>query len=84
MLIEVFGLACPKCETTVRVLEATAKRLGIDAEVRFVTNLKEMTARGVVRTPAVFIDGKKISDGGVPNKSLAEGWLRAAMRREDK
>jgi len=84
LLIEIFGLACPKCEATVRVLEATAKRLGIEAEVRLVTNLKEMTARGVVRTPAVFIDGVKISDGGVPNKSLAEGWLRAAMRREDK
>ena len=82
MLIEVFGLECPKCKTTLRVLQATAKRLGIDAEVKFIKNLKQFDERGVNRTPAVFINGQKISEGGVPGKSLAEGWIRAAQARE--
>ena len=84
MLIEVFGLECPKCQTTLRVLKATAKRLGIDAEVKFIKNFKEMDARGVKRTPAVFINGERISEGGVPGKSLAEGWIRGALARKKK
>ena len=79
MLIEILGLDCPKCQMTVRMLEGTAKRLGIDAEVRYIKNMNEIVKRGVKRTPAVFIDGKKISEGGVPNRMLAEGWLRQAM-----
>ena len=81
MLIEVIGMACPRCESTVRVLEGTAKRLKIDYEIKYIKDLKELDARGIKRTPAVFINGEKISEGGVPNKMLAEGWLRAAMRR---
>ncbi len=82
MLIEIFGLDCPKCQTTLRVLTATAKRLGIDAEIKYIKNFKQFDERGVKRTPAVFINGERISEGGVPGKSLAEGWLRSALARE--
>jgi hypothetical protein len=80
MLIEVLGAECPKCQMTLRILEGTAKRLGIEAEVKFIKDFKEMNSRGVKRTPAVFINGNKVSEGGVPNKMLAEGWLRKALR----
>ena len=83
LLIEVIGAMCPTCQMTVRVLEGTVKRLGIDADVRFIKDLNEMNARGVKRTPAVFINGEKVSEGGVPNKMLAEGWLKKAQRDGD-
>ena len=80
MLIEIIGAMCPKCQMTLRMMEGTVKRLGIDAEVKFIKNMKEMNARGIKRTPAVFIDGKKVSEGGVPNRMLAEGWIKKAQR----
>ena len=80
MLIEIIGAMCPKCQMTLRMMEGTVKRLGIDAEVKFIKDMNEMNTRGVKRTPAVFIDGKKVSEGGVPNRMLAEGWIKKAQR----
>ncbi len=82
MLIEILGGNCPKCQMTQKVLEGTVKRLGIDAEVKMIKNMNELNARGVTRTPAVFINGEKISEGGVPNRMLAEGWINRALSRE--
>ena len=78
------AIECPKCKTTLRVLQATVKRLGIEAEVKYIKNIKQFDERGIKRTPAVFINGVKISEGGVPGKSLAEGWIRAAQARQSK
>jgi hypothetical protein len=83
VLIEIIGMMCPKCQMTVRMLEGTVKRLKIDAEVKFIKDMKVMNERGVKRTPAVFINGEKVSEGGVPNRMLAEGWIRKAQRSGD-
>ncbi len=34
-----------------------------------------MASRGVLRTPAVFVDGKKMSEGRVPGPDEIRRWL---------
>ena len=75
MRIEIFGTGCAKCEKTAREVERVVQELGIDATVEHVTEMKEIVDRGVMLTPAVFIDGKKKMEGKVPKAADVEAWL---------
>ena len=75
MKIEVFGPGCAKCSNLERLIKDVVKELNIDAEVVKITNINEMVNRGVMFTPALFIDGKKKSEGKVPSKEEIKQWL---------
>lgn len=70
MRIQVAGPGCTNCKTTEqRVFNACAE-LNVDADISHVTDYNEMAKLGVLRTPAVVIDGEIAIMGRVP--SVAE------------
>jgi len=64
--IEVLGTGCPKCKRTIQNLQDAVKALGIQAEIVKVDDITEIMNRGVMLTPAVFIDGEARVMGRVP------------------
>jgi len=64
--IEVLGTGCPKCRRTIQNLQDAVKALGIQAEIVKVDDITEIMNRGVMLTPAVFIDGEAKVMGRVP------------------
>lgn len=56
--IEVLGTGCPKCKRTIQNVQDAVKALGIQAEIVKVDDITEIMNRGVMLTPAVFIDGE--------------------------
>ncbi len=72
MRIEILGPGCAKCEKTTREVERVVRKLGVDATVKHVTEMSEIVDRGVMLTPAVFIDEKKKIEGKVPKASHNE------------
>jgi small redox-active disulfide protein 2 len=74
-IIEILGSGCPNC----RRLEANAREAvimaGVEAEVRHVTDAREIVARGVMSTPGLVIDGKVMSAGRIPNAGDIATWL---------
>ncbi len=77
MKIEIFGPGCAKCEKTSREVERVVKQLGIDATIEHITDINSIVDRGVLMTPAVFVNGEKKSEGKVPKVSEIEKWLGA-------
>ena len=79
MIIEVCGKGCIKCETTEKNVVQALKELGLnagtDALVTHVRDPKMISARGVMFTPAVIIDGIKMSEGKIPEVKEIRGWL---------
>lgn len=75
MLIEVFGPGCPKCRQSAETARAFLAAKGIEGEVVKHADLETMTARGVFRTPATFVDGKKVIEGRVLREKDLEAWL---------
>jgi len=74
-VVEVLGPGCANCqrlEENVRVAVAMA---GIEAEVRHVTDYREIAARGVMSTPGLVIDGRVVSKGRVPSADDIAAWL---------
>ena len=76
MKIEVFGPGCPKCANTEKVIKTVLAELKHDAEVVKVTDIQEMVSRGVMFTPTVIIDGRKVCEGKVPTAEMVKEWLK--------
>jgi small redox-active disulfide protein 2 len=76
MRIEVFGAGCPKCQTAEKVIRETLAELGKDAEIVKVTDIQQIVERGVMWTPAVMIDGKKVCEGKAPTAAMVREWLK--------
>ncbi len=80
MIIEVLGKGCPKCEAVEKNVLEALKELGLkageDASVAKVKDIKMISARGVMMTPAVMIDGVKMSEGRIPEVKEIKEWLK--------
>ncbi|GAB4226587.1 MAG: thioredoxin family protein [Stanieria sp.] len=65
MKLEILGTGCKKCHQ----LEANAKEaiasVGEVAQVHHITDTMEIVKRGVMKTPALVIEGKVVSQGKV-------------------
>ena len=75
MLIEVFGPGCAKCEDSAKVAEAFLKDRGLDGAVEKVKDIASFAARGVMITPAVFVDGEKLLAGRVLREKDLAAWI---------
>jgi small redox-active disulfide protein 2 len=61
--VEILGTGCKKCHQ----LEANAKEaiaaLNLEAEILHITDTMEIVSRGVMKTPALVVNGKVVSQG---------------------
>jgi len=64
--IEVLGTGCPSCQATMSNAKAAVSQVGIQAELVKVYDISEITARGVMMTPALAVDGVVRMAGKVP------------------
>jgi small redox-active disulfide protein 2 len=76
--IKVLGSGCANCNNTVKLIEETAKSLGVLIELEKVTDMAEILGYGVMSAPGVMVDGWLVHSGGVPGKSAVEMWLNAS------
>lgn len=58
MKIEILGTGCAKCKSLAKNVEKAVAELGIQAEIVKVDSLQEIMNRGVMMTPALYIDGE--------------------------
>ncbi len=66
MKIEILGSGCAKCKSVEKLVRSIVEELGIQADIVKVEDLQEIVNRGIMMTPAVFIDGEAKIVGRVP------------------
>ncbi len=75
--VEILGTGCKKCQQ----LEANAKTAianrQLEAEIAHITDTMEIVKRGVMKTPALVVDGKVLSQGKVLEPKDIEPLLSA-------
>jgi len=76
MIIKVLGTGCSNCQTTMDLIDQTAKALGATISLEKVEDLQQIMQYGVMTTPGVVIDEKVVHAGGIPEKTVIEGWLQ--------
>jgi small redox-active disulfide protein 2 len=65
-VIEILGPGCARCHETHRVVRHVVEQAGIDCLVQKNESIDRMVELGVLRTPAVAIDGKVVLSGRIP------------------
>ncbi|EKV03262.1 hypothetical protein Lepto7375DRAFT_5550 [Leptolyngbya sp. PCC 7375] len=64
-IVEILGTGCKKCHQ----LEANAKEaiasLNLEADVHHITDPMKIAERGVIKTPALVVNGQLLSQGKV-------------------
>ncbi|MCC6136356.1 MAG: thioredoxin family protein [Candidatus Contendobacter sp.] len=65
MKFQVLGSGCAKCKTLGQHTEAAAQALGLEYELEKVTNMNAIIDAGVMRTPALAVNGEIKSAGNV-------------------
>ncbi len=75
MIIEVCGPGCPRCQATEKNVLQALKESGKEAQVVKVNDIKQISARGVMMTPAVIVDGVKAFEGRIPSPEEVKRWI---------
>jgi small redox-active disulfide protein 2 len=75
MKVEVFGSGCCNCTNLYDLVQQAAAQTGQEVELVKVTDMMEIAKKGIMRTPALAIDGKIVSAGRVPKLEEIAGWL---------
>jgi small redox-active disulfide protein 2 len=76
MKIEILGAGCAKCKATEKNVRKAVDELGIQAEIVKIDDLQEIVNRGVMMTPAVFIDGQAKIVGHIPSPNEIKKLLQ--------
>ncbi|MFA4884464.1 MAG: thioredoxin family protein [Desulfotomaculaceae bacterium] len=75
MKIEVFESSCCKSSNVYDLVERAVNESGVNAEVTKASDTMEAIKRGIMRTPALVIDGKAVCAGRAPKYEEVVDWL---------
>lgn len=74
--IQVLGLGCASCQEQLENVKKAVKNMGLDLEVEYITDLRQIAALGVMTAPAILVNGQAISAGAVLKPGQVEKLLR--------
>jgi len=75
MIIKVLGSGCCNCKNLEENTRKAVEQLGIQATIEKVTDIKEIVSYGVMKTPALVVDGKVKIMGRVPSAEEIKKYL---------
>ncbi len=73
--VEVLGFDCAACRKTFRLIDETARALGLAIHLEKVDDPARIAACRVLSVPSVVIDGKLVHSGGTPSCKQIAIWL---------
>ena len=79
MEIKVLGSGCANCKKLLGFTQEAVKELAVNAEVIYVTDMMEIAASGLMRTPGLIINGKVKAMGRVPGVKEIKSMIEDAQ-----
>ncbi|HET9951140.1 MAG TPA: thioredoxin family protein [Candidatus Eisenbacteria bacterium] len=73
--IEILGPGCSKCQVLYQRADEAAKALGVEYEIKKVTDIETIIGYGVMSTPALVVNGMVRLAGRVPTAEQLRGYL---------
>ncbi len=77
-VIEILGPGCARCHETHRVIRHVVEQAGLGCVVQKNESIDRMVELGVLRTPAVVVDGRVVHQGSVPKSEEVRRLLGLA------
>lgn len=76
MEIKVLGPGCPKCHALEKTVKDVLAETGLQAELKKITDIKEIASHGIMLTPGLIVNGKVKSAGKVLSKSDVKKFIQ--------
>ena len=80
MNIDIYGPGCANCRRLEQQMRDALANLGMQAEVQKVEEVVSITEAGVMRTPALAINGQLVLQGRVPGIRELEYIIKKAQQ----
>jgi hypothetical protein len=81
--IDVLGMGCPRCNQLESDIRDILSEMKIAADLRHITDPKEISSYGVMGSPALVINNKVLSVGDIPPKSRISRWIMETNNPHD-
>jgi small redox-active disulfide protein 2 len=78
MEIKVLGSGCANCKRLYAEAEKAITLSGQTATLSKVENIEEIMGYGIMRTPALVIDGRVVSSGKIPSAAEIATFITTA------
>lgn len=75
MIIKILGTGCARCKQLTGNAQQAVREMGIDASIEKVEKIEDIMAYGVMKTPALVIDGQVKVMGKVPSAEDIKKYL---------
>ena len=75
MKLSIYGSGCAKCNLLTQHAEEAARNMGIEYELEKVTDMNRIIDAGVMRTPALAVNGEIVVAGNVPSANELKQYL---------
>jgi len=75
LIIAVLGAGCTRCTQLESDVRDILSEMKITADLRHITDLKEIARYGVMGAPTLVVNNKVVSVGEVPPKSKIRQWI---------
>jgi small redox-active disulfide protein 2 len=75
MIIKILGTGCANCKKLEANVKEAVKELNIEAKIEKVENIKDIVSYGVMKTPALVVDGQVKMMGRVPSVNDLKKYL---------
>ena len=76
--IKVFGPGCANCRKLEEIAAKALIETGMQGEIRKVTDVQQIIAAGVFKTPGLSINERLVSTGRIPAPESVAAWIREA------
>jgi small redox-active disulfide protein 2 len=73
--VKVLGAGCPKCRQLLQQTQQAALELGLECHIEKITEIQDISAYGVMMTPALVVDGVVKVTGRVPSMNELKAML---------
>lgn len=73
--LQILGTGCPNCQRLAAATQEAMQNLGLELELVKIEDLESIIAFGVLRTPALAVDGEVRVSGRVPSVREIEGII---------
>jgi len=77
MEIKVLGMGCASCNKLAESVKQAVKELGIDTEVKKIEDVAEIMRYGIMKTPALVVNGKVKAFGNLLSVAEVKAILQS-------
>lgn len=74
--IQVLGTGCTSCHTLLEHTQQAVSNLGLSVQVEYVQDMVKIASYGVMRTPALMVNGQVVATGRVLSVADVEAILK--------